>query len=85
MTRGFFNLAGRRPLPAAACITDANGWPTEDFAFSADDQSEYGVQITPGTYHLSFTGPAGVFVATLADAPGPRSGPAIATNTGKSP
>ena len=63
VTRGFFNSAGNL-VP-----TDSRGWPTQDFSFSADDQSEYGVQITPGTYHLSFTGPAGVSVTTLASAP----------------
>jgi hypothetical protein len=76
VTRGFFTSAG------APATVDANGWPTEDFSFSADDQSEYGVQVTPGTYSLSFTGPAGVVVATTPNAPGPRTGPAIATNTG---
>ncbi len=75
VTRGFFTSTG---TPAT---TDANGWPTQDFSFSADDQSEYGVQITPGTYHMSFTGPAGVSVAGIANAPGPRTGPAIASNT----
>ena len=85
VTRGFFNLAGRTDPAtgvAARATVDANGWPTEDFAFSAEDQSEFGVQITPGTYHLSFTGPAGVVVAALPTAPGPRSGPAIASNSG---
>ena len=82
VTRGFYNLAGRTDSSGATApaATDANGWPTEDFAFSADDQSEYGVQVDPGTYHLSFTGPASVSVTTLANAPGPRSGPAVATN-----
>ena len=73
VTRGFFNLAGRiDPTTgvAAKATTEAIGWPTEDFSFSAADQSEYGVQITPGTYHLSFTGPAGVVVATTPNAPG---------------
>ena len=85
VTRGFFNLAGRidpTTGTAAPATTDANGWPTEDFSFSVDDQSEYGVQITPGTYQMSFTGPAGVNVTTISNAPGPRSGPAIASNTG---
>src|SRR5688572_13885237 len=51
-TRGFYNLAGRvasNGKPAFA-NTDSSGWPTEDFTFSAADNAEYGVQITPGTY-----------------------------------
>lgn len=64
-TRGFYNLAGRVASNGKMALanTDANGWPTEDFAFSVADNSEYHASIAPGTYPMSFTGPAGVSVS----------------------
>ena len=59
-TRGFYNTAGRRASNGATAFatTDANGWPTEDFSFTAVDNSEWNVPIDAGTYHLSFNGPS---------------------------
>jgi hypothetical protein len=70
-TRGFYNLAGRTAgngkLDFAS--TDADGWPTEPFTFSFADNSEYGVPVDAGTYHMQFRGPADVTVGVRRSAP----------------
>ncbi len=77
-TRGFYNASG------GLSSTDGNGWPTQDFSFSAADNSEYGVAIAAGVYKLSFTGPAATTVAWSPSAPGPRSAPSV-VNLGSQP
>lgn len=70
-TRGFYSLSGRLANNGkmALAYQDANGWPTEAFAVSLADNSEYGVPIDTGVYHMSFTGPSSVTVAVRRSAP----------------
>jgi hypothetical protein len=70
-TRGFYSLSGRLASNGkmALAYTDANGWPTEAFAVSLADNSEYGVPIDKGIYRMSFTGPSTVTVAARRSAP----------------
>ncbi|HEX8914029.1 MAG TPA: hypothetical protein VF796_16900 [Humisphaera sp.] len=68
-TRGFYNVAGRKASNGATDFakSDVNGWPTEDFSFTAVDDTEWsGVTVEQGTYHMSFKGPSGTKVAAPA-------------------
>jgi hypothetical protein len=81
-TRGFYSLSGRLASNGkmALAYQDSNGWPTEAFAVSLADNSEYGVPIDKGVYHMSFTGPSSVTVAPRRNAPA-----GAATNPSNSP
>jgi hypothetical protein len=63
-TRGFYNTAGRKASNGNIDFakTDTNGWPIEDFSFTAVDNSECKINVDAGTYKMSFAGPAGVTV-----------------------
>ena len=67
-TRGFYNTAGRKASNGATAFAnrDANGWPTEDFSFSAVDNTEWNVPVATGSYAYSFKGPTGVQVSAVA-------------------
>jgi hypothetical protein len=74
-TRGFYNDAGRLASNGKIDFadTDANGWPTEDFSFTAADNSEWGTSVQPGIYHMSFVGPAGTIVSILRNSVDPEA------------
>lgn len=74
-TRGFYNLAGRLASNGQVDFAnvDSNGWPKEDFAFSAADNSEWGVSLEPGIYHMSFVGPTATTVNIRQNAPDPAA------------
>ena len=63
-TRGFYNVAGRKASngTSAFATVDSNGWPTEDFSFTAVDNTEWNVPVETGVYKMAFQGPAGVKV-----------------------
>jgi hypothetical protein len=82
-TRGFYNVAGRKASNGATAFanTDANGWPTEDFSFTAVDNSEWNVAVDAGVYHMAFKGPAGATVAGSAGVTVKKLGYVAATQT----
>ena len=56
-TRGFYTLTGRKDAQGNQdhALTDANGWPAEDFSVHVYDRA-VGLPLDAGVYHLSFTG-----------------------------
>ena len=80
-TLGFYNLAGRTTAGGVQDLatTDADGWPTEDFAVAVADNSEFTASVDPGVYPMSFTGPAGVTVSVRASAPAGAAVPPVGT------
>lgn len=72
-TLGFYNQAGRKASNGKPDFAkaDANGWPLEDFAVAVANNAEFGGEfVTPGVYHMSFTGPSTTTVAIRRGAPG---------------
>jgi hypothetical protein len=67
-TRGFYNVAGRKASNGAIDFAraDVNGWPTEDFNFTAVDNSEWPQAVDQGVYKMQFKGPSGATVSSVA-------------------